>query len=252
LIFGRRIIKSTPGRFATRVITQGVIPALHVSYKSSGIKQYFKEGRALRTETTINNTRDFRIGRSLSNLPELRAIGFKANRRLLEVETISQDCALAEETFEQVVRPQVVNDQRVSGLRLDDERVIALFQVLCLFLMTPDGFRNATMRQWMAQALGIPFEEYTPGKMTYDLRRLRLHGLIERIPQTFRYQVTGLGLRVALFFTKLHGRVLRPGISQLMDGEPNSPNRPLAKAMREIDRAMDGLIDQAKFAPCKT
>ena len=82
LIFNRRINKRTPGRFATRVITQGVIPSLHVSYKATDIKQYFKEGRALRTETTINNTRDFQIGRSLSNLPALRAIGFNANKRL--------------------------------------------------------------------------------------------------------------------------------------------------------------------------
>ncbi len=65
LIFNRRITKRTPGTFHTRVITQGVIPSLHVSYKSSKIKQYFKEGRALRTETTINNTHDFGIGRNL-------------------------------------------------------------------------------------------------------------------------------------------------------------------------------------------
>ena len=55
-IFGRRINKRTPGTFQTRVITQGVIPSLHVGYKSSKIKQYFKEEKALRTETTINNT----------------------------------------------------------------------------------------------------------------------------------------------------------------------------------------------------
>ncbi len=69
LIFDRRITKRTPGRFCTRVLTQGVMPSLHVSYKATKIKQYFKEDRALRTETTINNTRDFAIGRRLPNLP---------------------------------------------------------------------------------------------------------------------------------------------------------------------------------------
>ena len=58
LIFARRTTKRTPGRFRTRVLTDGVIPTLHVSYKHSDIKQYHKEGRGLRTETTINNTRD--------------------------------------------------------------------------------------------------------------------------------------------------------------------------------------------------
>jgi hypothetical protein len=82
LIFNRRVTKTTPGRFRTRVISDGVVPSLHVDYKSTRIKQYHKEGRALRTETTINNTRDFGIGKSLRNLPALRQIGFQANRRL--------------------------------------------------------------------------------------------------------------------------------------------------------------------------
>ena len=66
LIFDRRLMKKgprqTPGRFRTRVITDGVTPSLHVDYKNATIKQYHKQGRALRTETTINNTRDFGIG----------------------------------------------------------------------------------------------------------------------------------------------------------------------------------------------
>src|SRR5674476_13679 len=76
----------TPGRFRTRVITDGVTPSLHVDYKHTTIKQYHKQRRALRTETTINNTRDFDIGKRLVNLPALREIGFKANRRLLGVQ----------------------------------------------------------------------------------------------------------------------------------------------------------------------
>ena len=251
LIFDRRITKRTPGTFHTRVITQGVIPSLHVSYKFSKIKQYFKEGRALRTETTINNTHDFGVGRSLVNLPALRAIGFNANRRLLEVETITQDCTLAEGLFDQVTQPQVVDGQRVPGLRFDDARVLALLQVLCLFLGLPEGFRNVSMRAWMAQALAVPIDAYSPGRMTYDLRRLRLHGLIERIPHSHSYRLTALGTRVALFFTKVHSRVLRPGLSQLFDGCPKAPNRPVATAMRHLGQAMDALFHQAKLEPLK-
>ncbi|MFZ0790471.1 MAG: hypothetical protein WAM94_12720, partial [Chromatiaceae bacterium] len=251
LIFNRRLNKRTPGTFHTRVVTQGVIPALHVSYKFSKIKQYFKEGRALRTETTINNTHDFGVGRRLSNLPALRAIGFNANRRLLEVETLSQDCTLAEGLFDQVTQPQILNGQRAAGLRFDDARVMALLQVLCLFLGLPEGFRNASMRQWMAQALAVPVDAYSPGRMTYDLRRLRLHGLIERIPHSHRYQVTDLGIRVALFFTKVHSRILLPGLSQLFDGCPKATNRPVARAMRRLQQTLADLFHQAKLEPCK-
>jgi len=82
LVFDRRLHRKgrnkTPGRFRTRVITTGVTPSLHVDYKHTTIKQYHKEGQALRTETTINDTRDFEIGKRLVNLPALREIGFKA------------------------------------------------------------------------------------------------------------------------------------------------------------------------------
>ncbi|MGC1888380.1 MAG: hypothetical protein WA709_20180 [Stellaceae bacterium] len=111
LIFNRRITRRTPGRFRTRILTQGVTPSLHVYYKNTRIKQYHKEQRALRTETVlgldpgINNAYDFAIGKRLHNLPKLRAIGFRANRRLLEVERLSHDCILAEETFQRINGP---------------------------------------------------------------------------------------------------------------------------------------------------
>ena len=248
LIFDRRITRRTPGRFSTRVITRGVTPTLHVSYKTSRIKQYFKEERALRTETTINNTRDFAIGRLLKNLPALREIGFKANRRLLEVEKISQDCQLANETFDQVNRPQVVDGQRVSALRFGHERVMALFQALCLFALLPQGFRNADLREHVTQLMGRSPEQYPPGRMTYDLRRLRLHGIISRSAGTHHYQVTRKGMRICLFMTKIHHRIFRPGYSQLMDGCPKAPNRPIASAIKQLDRGIDQLISQAKIA----
>jgi hypothetical protein len=81
LIFERWVTKSTPGSFRTRVITDGVIPSLHIDYKGTRIKQYHKESRAFRTETTINNTRDFYIGKSLRNLPALRQISCSCSRR---------------------------------------------------------------------------------------------------------------------------------------------------------------------------
>ncbi len=247
LIFARRVTKRTPGRFRTRIITEGVIPSLHVSYKCSKIKQYFKEGRALRTETTINNTRDFAIGRRLSNLPALRAIGFRANRRLLEVERLSHDCAIGEQTFEQLTQPQQVDGQRAPALKFGEHRVMALFQALCLFITQPEGFSNATLREHVAHLMGQPPQAYKPGRMTYDLRRLRLHGVIERIAHTHRYRVTALGQRICLFLCKVYARVLRPGLSQLTDGLGASSSRALASAMQRLDHAIEHLIGQAKL-----
>jgi hypothetical protein len=166
---------------STRVLTEGVVPALHVDYKKSKVKQYHKEGQALRTETTINDTYDFAIGRALRNLPALREIGFAANRRMLHVESLSHDCLIGEDALDAVSHPVVVADQRAAGLRFADRRVLALMQTLCLFALSPVGFRHGDVRSAVAQLLGREAESYTASQMTYDLRRLRLHGLIERV-----------------------------------------------------------------------
>jgi hypothetical protein len=123
LIFNRRVRRDTPGRFRTRVITEGVTPSLHIDYKHCSIKQYHKEGRALRTETTINDTRDFGIGKRLTNLPALREIGITANRRLLSAQRLSHNPIRAAEAFTAVHDPIITDTgHRIAGLRLGDRR----------------------------------------------------------------------------------------------------------------------------------
>jgi hypothetical protein len=118
LTFARRLRHNTPGRFRTRVITEGVVPSLHLDYKHSRIKQYFKLNKALRTETTINDANDFYIGRLLHNLPLLKEVGFSANRRLLQVERTSSDPIAGARAYEQISAPVVVNGQRAPALRV--------------------------------------------------------------------------------------------------------------------------------------
>lgn len=247
LIFDRRIGKRTPGSFRSRVITDGVIPSLHVDYKKARIKLYYKEGRALRIETTINDTRDFGIGKRLLNLPALREIGFPANRRLLDVIKVSHDCSIGEDTFRQVVRPITVDRQRVAGLRFDDQRVQALFNVLMLFVFQPQGFANKHVRTPLAQMLGIDPQNITRGQMTYHLRRLRLHGLIEKIPGTHRYALTPLGLRVCAFVSRTYARLLRPALA-LITPTPSAPNSRLNRCFAALQREIDRFIERQQLA----
>ena len=247
LIFARRVTKRTPGRFRTRVITQGVTPSLYVDDKHTRIKQYHKEGRALRTETTLNDTRDFAIGKRLPNLPALRVVGFAANRRLEDVQRLSHDCQMGEEAFRQVTQPQVVQGQRVSALPFADPRVQALLSVLVLFCLLPQGFANKEVRERLAPLLGVDPSHMTPGKMTYDLRRLRLHGLIVRLPHTHRYRVTDDGLRTALFFTRVYARILRPGLARITPLAPPG-DITLRPYFDKLEVAIDHWIDHAQLA----
>jgi len=247
LIFNRKITRRTPGRLRTRVVTQGVTPSLNVYYKNARIKQYHKENRALRTETTINNSYDFGVGRRLHNLPKLREIGFAANRRLIEVERLSHDCMLSEDTFQAINRPVASGGQRASGLRFADQRVHALLHALILFRQLAQGFRAADLRQHLAALSGCDPASISQGAITYQLRRLRLHGLIERVPNSFRYRVSDFGLRVALFFTRTYNRLLRPGLAAALPAL-RAIATPLKRAFDALATQIDITTKQAQLA----
>ncbi len=254
LVFARRIIRKgrnqTPGRFRTRVITDGVVPSLHVDYKNAKIKQYHKEGRALRTETTINDTRDFGLSKRLStnNLTALRQIGFTANRRLLGVQRISHDPIRGAQAFTDLTAPIVTEaSTRIPGLRFGDARVHALLQALLIHRLLPHGFTNRDLRTLIAPLLGTTAEDITAGKMTYDLRRLRAHGLIHRVPHTRRYQITDTGLQQALLFTHAHDHLLRTGLAEITNPDPPAPSR-LRTAARAYQAAFHDLAHRANLA----
>ena len=248
LIFARKMRRSTVagGRCRTRIVTEGVIPSLHVYYKNTHLKQYHKtggRGAGLRTETTINNSYDFGVGRLLGNLPKLREIGFAANRRMLEVEKASHDCRIGAQTFEALQSPATVEGQRASALRFGDARVQSLFAVLLLLCLQLEGFRNRQLRPLLAQMLGLEESNISPGRVSYELRRLRLHGLIERIEGTHRYRLTPEGLGTVVFYQRTYARIIRPGLSVI----PSTSCRqdlPMVRAFHKLQSEIDAYIIQ--------
>jgi len=250
LVFDRRLTPRTPGRFSTKVVTRGVDPQVSCTYKSCRIKQYFKEGRALRTETVIANTRDFGIGRRVcaDNWRALRSVGESANRRLCDVQ--AQDARPAPDvvTLAQVTRPSTTADGlHAPALCFGDPRVMAILAALLLFCHVVAGFRNRDLVDLVSSLLDQP---YSGRQATYDLRRLRRKGLIARLPHSQRYQLTALGRRVAVLFTKAHGRVLAPGLALLDPALPLdiAARSPLGQAWRRLDHALDDFVARQLIA----
>jgi hypothetical protein len=131
--------------------------------------------------------------------------------------------------------------------RFTDPRVQVVLGALVVFRLLPEGFRNRELRALVAQLLGVAPDTITPGSLTYQLRRLRLRGLIVRIAGTHRYHVTTPGLRTALFFTRTYTRVLRPGLAQLLPRAP-APSLALRRAFDVLEQAMDVWCADAKLA----
>jgi hypothetical protein len=249
LLFDRKITKATPSRFSTRVITHGVVPSLHVEYKRCHIKQYLKEGRALRTETTFNDTYDVGVKRGLRNFAYLRTLGQRINARLLELERTAHDCGLSDAKLADLVLPsRTPAGQPAPGLKFGQPRVTALLQAVCLFALTPEGITNGRLRPLVAQLLGIADAQYTARQMGYDLRRLARKGLIRRVDGKLCYTLTPYGRRVALFLTKVHARILRPGLQALDPQIASHTPPPLRKALQAVDAATNTLVKEAHLA----
>ena len=133
-------------------------------------------------------------------------------------------------------RPALVDGQRASTLRFGDPRVQALLAALLRFDLLPAGFRNRQLREAVAPLRGMSLDDYNAGQMTYDLRRLRLRGLIERIPHSQRYRLTAEGLCIALAYHRTQARVLGPVLSATLDGESTTRLRAAIAAYRSRGR----------------
>jgi hypothetical protein len=246
IIFGRKIRRDTPGVFRTTIDRPVIGPdtgqvVVNIFYKHSRVKQYLKDGRAMRIETVINVPRDLGCNARLPNLAELQGKARAVNRRILDAERAGQGTVLASPAFERIAHPSVTADgRRTPALRFGDPRVMALAGALCATLLTATGITNKSLRALMTGLLHAP---YTPGQMTYDLRRLRLAGLIRRLEHTNRYVLTPDGVKIAIFYTKLHNRLLRP---LLAADQPQAPPD-LRQALRAIDQHVDDYITRARL-----
>lgn len=249
LLFDRAITARTPSEFTTQVIQYGVLPSIRIQYQHSTLKQYLKEGRALRTETMINNTQDFGCARGIGHFDALVALGHTLNDRLLEQERLSEDCFTSREAIHALGRSTVTPEgQRASALRFGDERVMAQMAALTQFTYLAGGLSNKALRAPIATLLGVPATAYGSAQMSYDLRRLRLKGLVVRVSKSHRYVLTEFGAKVAVFFTKLHPRLFRPGLAALAP-DPPRPS-PLAQALATVADLLHASVADAHLGGC--
>jgi len=228
------------GGFKTKIDRYCDLVTLNVFYKSSRLKQYLKDGVALRIETVVNSPKDLLCNRMLANLPELQAKARAINARLMETETAGQDTALVSPVIERITRPTVTGDGRKApALRFGDLRVQALAGAVAAMLFTVTGITNRSLRALMTGLLHRP---YSMNQASYDLARLARNGLIARVPGRNRYTLTRDGLLFAHFYTKVYDHVLRPLMA------PDRPNAPpeLAAALDTLDRLAADHITRAR------
>ena len=245
LLFRRKEVRGfpsdpPPGGFKTKIDQYCELVTMNVFYKSSRLKQYLKDGTALRIETVINSPKDLRVNRRLENLPELQEKARAVNAFLLETETAGQDTVLVSPVIERITRPTLTEDGRKApALRFGDLRAQALAGAIAAMLFTVPGITNRTLRGLMTGLLNRP---YSMNQASYDLTRLARNGLITRQPGRNRYALTPDGLLFACFYTRVYDHVLRP---LMAPGRPNAPPE-LTTALATLDQLTADHVTRAR------
>ena len=227
--------------FRTAIDQHCEMVTINVFYKNSRVKQYLKDGIALRIETVINSPDDLGCRRMLANLPELQAKARAINDLLLHTETAGQGTVLVSPVIERITRPTVTDEGRKApALRFGDLRVQALAGAIAAMLFTVPGITNRTLRGLMTGLLNRP---YSMNQASYDLSRLARNGLIQRDLGRNRYALTRDGLLFACFYTRVYDHVLRPLMA------PDRPNAPpeLAAALDTLDQLTASHIAAARL-----
>jgi len=235
---GRKPKDQAGGVFKTAIDRNNQGVTINAFWRHSRVKQYLKDGRALRIETVVNSPDDLGCARRLHNLDLLQARARAINARLLETEKVGQGCVFDSPAFARISQPALTEDgRRAPGLRFGDPRVMALAGALANMLCAVTGITNKSLRALMTGLLGTT---YSINQASYDLARLSRNGLISRIPHRNLYTLTPDGLRFAIFYTKVHDRVLRPlmaGGRRPAPGPPAAPRRPAHHRPRSLQAA---------------
>ena len=252
-LFGRQITSRYRGKLQTVLDRRNEgHPVLRSYYRTSFVKQYEKAETLLRTETCINDPYHLNVGRRLENLPKLVERMADTNQRFLDAQAELLACTVDQGELARLAQPVQVGKRRVPGLRLQDDRVLRLLDVL----LHPGGFvADWTSRDVLARLLErhrLAETDYRLSQLRYDLGKLRAHGFVERIGRSRRYRLTAPGLKLGVLLVKLRTRLLGPLATLVAAPTPqpdSTSDGAVEAAFRQVDRAVDQLCATLGLKP---
>jgi hypothetical protein len=194
----------------------------------------------LRTEICLNDPYDIGIGRDLSNLAQIwQKLQQVMNRYLDALDTILLSFVDRGIAFA-LTETTVAGNRRIPGIKPDHRRLMAVLEAVERYSNLIDGFTNQTLREQVAQLLGIPVQEYSPAQMQYDLSKLRSKGLVEKKPRQNVYILTRVGFQICVLITKLRRYILEPmlsGITKIHDTVHQEATNLLDQSYLALDQA---------------
>jgi hypothetical protein len=246
-IFGWPLRKKLRGKLET--VLEKVEHGHHVlrAYSKSAVLRMYQKGRTfLRVEVLSNHLQDFQLNKGLENFEAVRQKLAAATDRFAAFEADALNTPIDFPLFQRLALPIRLGRSRVPGVKIHDTRLLRLMEVLLHAGTQITGWRSRQMHEAVLAAYGLSPRSYTLTQLRYDLRKLKAHGLVERLDRSYSYRFTAKGLRVAVMFLLFHKRVCGPLAHSLFGQGPAETSRPRTKvevAFRKADASVQRLVD---------
>ncbi len=214
VIFGRKITRRYRGQLQTVIEDLDLPnPVIRSHYGHGFVKQYVRDHLLLRTEAATNNVRDYAVPKAIDSLPQLRQKQAAILDTYLDVQQDILETFVDRGELKKLSQPTVLpSGKRIPGLRLDHPRQLAVMHALVRFSHIAAGrtFSMAELHTPVAEALTRSTADYRLSSLRYDLSKLRVKGLVEKLPHSRRYRLLPEGYRLCLLFLKLFERIYAP------------------------------------------
>jgi hypothetical protein len=246
-IFGVRVTKRLRGKLYSVLekLDHGH-HVLRIYCKNLVGRMYEKFSTFLRVEVCVNRMKDLGLKKGLENLECLRQRLVAIPDRFAGFEAQSLNVHVAFPLFQRMALPIMAGKTKIAGIQIHDTRMMRLMEVLLHGGTQLNGWRSTDIHQAILATFGISASSYTLTQLRYDLRKLKAHGLLERIGRAYRYRLTDKGVKAALMFILFHKRVCGPLANSLFLHQPDENLKPASKvetAYYKADRAIQRVLD---------
>jgi hypothetical protein len=247
-IFGVRVTKRLRGKLHS--VLEKLDHGHHVMRiycKNLVGRIYEKFSTFLRVEVCVNRMKDLGLNKGLKNLEALRRKLVPVTDRFGCFEAQSLNVHVDFPLFQRIALPVTAGKTKIAGIKIHDTRMMRLMEVLLHCGTQLNGWRSADIHQAILTTFGLAANTYTLTQLRYDLRKMKAHGLLERIGRTYRCRLSDKGSKAALMFILFHKRVCGPLANSLFQHRPDEDLKPLASkvetAYHKADHAIQHVLD---------
>ena len=247
-IFGVRITKRLRGKLYS--VLEKLDHGHHVMRiycKSLVGRMYEKFSTFLRVEVCVNRMKDPGLNKGLKNLEALRRKLVAVTDRFAGFEAQSLNVHVDFPLFQRIALPVATGKTKIAGIKIHDTRMMRLMEVLLHGGPQLNGWRSADIHHAILTTFGLADRTYTLTQLRYDLRKMKAHGLLERIGRSYRYRLSDKGAKAALMFILFHKRVCGPLANSLFHHRPDEALKPPASkvetAYHNADQAIQTILD---------